>query len=307
VPVVGEEAVEKDPGLLDLIARPGEACWIVDPLDGTANFAAGRDRFAMIICLVHDTQAIAGWILDVPNGRLAVTHRGGGVTFDGKTVQGIPGTRPLNGFVGYKIARSLDEQLNPEQRSRLGSITTLRCAGAEYLEILAGRASFSLYRTTKPWDHAAGTLMMREAGGGAVQFGVKWGGVYGTGVALTYSFATDENAFRSGYGDGEPDALYPLLKAEKAAVRMALAEWAGAANITFIEVGDSKTSVGELRFAVTDNAGKEAAHGYLPDNSPEAGTSGSGTAPGTKISKRRSSRGHTTTSRRSTRSVMRSA
>lgn len=171
VPVVGEEAVEKDPGLLDLIARPGEACWIVDPLDGTANFAAGRDRFAMIICLVHDTQAIAGWILDVPNGRLAVTHRGGGVTFDGKTVQGIPGTRPLNGFVGYKIARSLDEQLNPEQRSRLGSITTLRCAGAEYLEILAGRASFSLYRTTKPWDHAAGTLMMREAGGGALQFG----------------------------------------------------------------------------------------------------------------------------------------
>lgn len=171
VPVVGEEAVEKDPGLLDLVARPGEACWIVDPLDGTANFAAGRNRFAMIICLVHDTQAIAGWILDVPNDRLAVTHRGGGVTFDGKSIQGISGTRPLNGFVGYKIAKSLDEQLSPEQRTRLGSITTLRCAGAEYLEILAGRASFSLYRTTKPWDHAAGTLMMREAGGGAVQFG----------------------------------------------------------------------------------------------------------------------------------------
>ena len=171
VPVVGEEAVEKDPGLLDLIARPGEACWIVDPLDGTANFAAGRDRFAMIICLVHDTQAIAGWILDVPNDRLAVTHRCGGVTFDGKSIQGTSGTRPLNGFVGYKIAKSLDEQLSPEQRTRLGSITTFRCAGAEYLEILAGRASFSLYRTTKPWDHAAGTLMMREAGGGAVQFG----------------------------------------------------------------------------------------------------------------------------------------
>ena len=54
VPVVGEEAVEKDPGLVDLIGRPGETCWIVDPLDGTANFAAGKDRFAMIICLVHD-------------------------------------------------------------------------------------------------------------------------------------------------------------------------------------------------------------------------------------------------------------
>ena len=44
VPVVGEEAVETEPDLVDLIARPGETCWIVDPLDGTANFAAGKDR-----------------------------------------------------------------------------------------------------------------------------------------------------------------------------------------------------------------------------------------------------------------------
>ena len=171
VPVVGEEAVEKDPGLLDLIGRPGEACWIVDPLDGTANFAAGRDRFAMIVCLVQDAKAIAGWILDVPNDRMAVAHFGGGVHFDGTPVRGKPATAPLNGFVGYKIAKSFDEQLSPGQRTRLGNITTLRCAGAEYLEILSGRANFSLYRTTKPWDHAAGTLMMREAGGGAVQFG----------------------------------------------------------------------------------------------------------------------------------------
>ena len=171
VPVVGEEAVENDAGLLDLIARPGEACWIVDPLDGTANFAAGRDRFAMIVCLVQDATAVAGWILDVPRDRMAVTQRGGGVTFDGSPVQGRASGDPLNGFVGYRIAKSFDEQLNAGQRARLGQITTLRCAGAEYLEILAGRANFSLYRTTKPWDHAAGTLMLREAGGGAVQFG----------------------------------------------------------------------------------------------------------------------------------------
>ena len=41
VPVVGEEAVEKDPGLVELIARPGERCWVVDPLDGTSNFSEG--------------------------------------------------------------------------------------------------------------------------------------------------------------------------------------------------------------------------------------------------------------------------
>ena len=90
VPVVGEEAVEKDPGLVDLIGRPGETCWIVDPLDGTANFAAGKDRFAMIICLVHDGLAVGGWILDVPRGRMAVAQKGQGVALDGAPVHGTP-------------------------------------------------------------------------------------------------------------------------------------------------------------------------------------------------------------------------
>ena len=171
VPVVGEEAVEKDQGLLDLIARPGESCWIVDPLDGTANFAAGKDRFAIIVCLVRDRKAIAGWILDVPRGRLAVASIGNGVVLDGQRVHGGRPAGPLTGFVGYKIAKEFDRQLSPDQKAQLGRVSTLSCAGAEYLEILAGRASFSLYRLTKPWDHAAGTLMMSEAGGGAIQFG----------------------------------------------------------------------------------------------------------------------------------------
>src|SRR5258707_9982645 len=82
VPVVGEEAVEKEPGLVDLIARPGETCWIVDPLDGTNNFAAGKDRFAMIVCLIQDSVAIGGWILDVPRGHVAGGVEGQGVTLD---------------------------------------------------------------------------------------------------------------------------------------------------------------------------------------------------------------------------------
>src|SRR3981189_2567521 len=102
VPVVGEEAVEKDPGLVELIGRPGEACWIVDPLDGTANFAAGKDRFAMIICLVQDRSAVAGWILDVSRGRMGVAHKGQGVAIDGAPVRGRPPDPPLLRFLGPK-------------------------------------------------------------------------------------------------------------------------------------------------------------------------------------------------------------
>jgi fructose-1,6-bisphosphatase/inositol monophosphatase family enzyme len=168
--VVGEEAVEQDPGLIELIGRPGEACWVVDPLDGTANFAAGRDRFAMIVCLVQDRRAIAGWILDVPHGRLAIAVEGQGVTLDGAPVRRTPAGRPLIGYVGYKIRKAFDRSLPTAQRRELGRVSTLACAGNEYLDILAGTADFSLYRMTKPWDHAAGTLMLAEAGGGAVRF-----------------------------------------------------------------------------------------------------------------------------------------
>src|SRR5882757_8628963 len=136
VPVVGEEAVEADPSLVDLIGRPGETCWIVDPLDGTANFAAGRDRFAMIVCLVHDAETIAGWILDVPNGRMAAAEKGQGVTLDGVRVQGQPAKVPPNGLIGDRVRKEFDRQLSDTQRRRLGELTTLRCAGREYIEIL---------------------------------------------------------------------------------------------------------------------------------------------------------------------------
>ena len=187
VPVVGEEAVEKDPSLLDLIARPGKSCWIVDPLDGTANFAAGIDRFAVIVCLIHDAVAVAGWIFDVPRGRMAAVRRGQGVTLEGAPVNGLAPKRPLVGFVGYKIAKEFDRQLSQARRRELGRVSTLRCAGAEYLEILSGRASFSLYRMTKPWDHAAGALMMEEAGGGALQFA---GGAYSAAQPLDAGLIT---------------------------------------------------------------------------------------------------------------------
>ena len=170
VPMVGEEAVETEPDLVDLIARPGETCWIVDPLDGTANFAAGKDVFAMIVCLVHDRAAVGGWILDVPRGHMAVALKGQGVSLDGKPVRREKPARPPIGFVGYKVRKEFDRQLPPDRRRTLGRVSTLRCAGAEYLEILAGRADFNLYRMTKPWDHAAGALMVEEAGGEAQRF-----------------------------------------------------------------------------------------------------------------------------------------
>jgi len=170
VPVVGEEAVEQDPDLVDLIARPGERCWVVDPLDGTSNFSKGRDVFAMIVCLIDDRQTVGGWILDVPNDRMAVAFKGQGVAIDGKPVTRRPLKRAPNGLMGWGVRKLFDKQLSADQRRRLGPLTTLNCAGREYVELLRGTYDFNLYRRTKPWDHAAGALMMVEAGGQAARF-----------------------------------------------------------------------------------------------------------------------------------------
>jgi fructose-1,6-bisphosphatase/inositol monophosphatase family enzyme len=170
VPVVGEEAVEKDPGLVDLIARPGERCWVVDPLDGTSNFSKGRDVFAMIVCLIENRETVAGWILDVPNDRMAIALKGQGVTLDGAPIRREAPNRPPKGLIGFKVRKEFDRQLSPNQRRRLGSLNSLNCAGREYIEILTGTYDFNLYRRTKPWDHAGGALMVREAGGAAVRF-----------------------------------------------------------------------------------------------------------------------------------------
>ena len=170
VPVVGEEAVENDAGLIELIGRPGESCWIVDPLDGTSNFAAGRDTFAMIVCLVHDRETIAGWILDVPGDRMAAVTKGQGVRLDDQPIRLETKGRPPSGYIGFKVRKEFDRQLSASQRARLGGLTSLNCAGREYIEILSGQREFSLYRRTKPWDHAAGALMVGEAGGQAERF-----------------------------------------------------------------------------------------------------------------------------------------
>ena len=72
--------------------------------------------------------------------------------------------------MGWGVRKLFDKQLPTDQRRRLGSLTTLNCAGREYIELLGGTYDFNLYRRTKPWDHAAGALMMAEAGGQALRF-----------------------------------------------------------------------------------------------------------------------------------------
>jgi len=168
--VVGEEGVAARPALLDLLRDTGPV-WLVDPVDGTANFAAGRGPFKMMVALLRDRVTEASWILDPRTDSLAWARRGGGAFVDDVRVRvadRVDGVRPES-LRGSLLTRFLPEPLRGrvEQRAaRLGeALPGLHCAGQEYPDIVDGTQDFALFWRSLPWDHAPGALLLHEAGG----------------------------------------------------------------------------------------------------------------------------------------------
>lgn len=159
--VVGEEAVFADERVFARLAGD-DPVWIIDPIDGTWNFAHGRPVFVVLIALVLKGQVLAGWIYEPVLQTTVIGVRGEGVTFDGAPVR-LGGGAPDGNYIGT-AARYLFEraEARPDVIERA---YRPNCAGHEYVLVLSGERSFSAYTKLKPWDHAAGSFLVVEAGG----------------------------------------------------------------------------------------------------------------------------------------------
>ncbi|MET0426350.1 MAG: inositol monophosphatase [Actinoplanes sp.] len=166
--VVGEEATAADPSILSRVGDAG-AVWIVDPVDGTNNFAAGKTPFALMVALVRDGSPVAAWILDPVGDHLTVAESGAGAYRDGepiKTRTDDPGAAALRGVVaGHYLPPELREVTSANAPS-LGQVTNGRhCAGYEYPAVALDEQQFALFWRILPWDHVPGSLIVSEAGG----------------------------------------------------------------------------------------------------------------------------------------------
>ena len=104
--------------------------------------------------------------------------------------------------------------------------------------------------------------------------GAKWGGVTGTGVALTYSFPMMGSYWLNSYLPYEPSDLFfrGLIASEQLAAQSAMTAWSNVANITFTQVADNISTVGEIRFAWSGyDVYSAQAHAYFPSSDPRAG------------------------------------
>lgn len=168
--VVGEEASAADPRLLEGLGEAGLAI-VVDPIDGTANFAAGLPLFGSMAALVADGETIAAVIHDPICRDSAVAARGAGAwTIDatgcGAALRVASPTAP-DAMAGKAAPRHFGDDAERLSRALLGTLAAwdYRCAAHEYRMAASGQCHYLLYSTTMPWDHLPGALILAEAGG----------------------------------------------------------------------------------------------------------------------------------------------
>lgn len=167
--VVGEEAAHHDPGLLDLLGQG--TCWIIDPLDGTGNFAAGHQPFGMLVALADQGVPIAGWILDPVTDRFCAAQAGCGATIDGNLFH-VPQLAPPRPQVAVTKLFA-DQAFRTRVIDALGNtfdmVDSPRCAADQYPRVATGGNHATMFTRTIAWDHAAGVVFLNEAGGRALR------------------------------------------------------------------------------------------------------------------------------------------
>jgi len=168
LPVVGEEAAHADPTVRE---RLSSSCWIVDPLDGTNNFAKGQAPFGILIAMADAGVAHTGWIYDPLRDRLCIAHHGKGAFVNGQRVQArTTGQEPPVAAVSLVF---MDPARRESVRTGIAPHYTLvdvpRCAAEQYPRLVLGTNDVSIFERTLAWDHAAGVLFVNEAGGKAAR------------------------------------------------------------------------------------------------------------------------------------------
>ncbi len=152
-------------------SEPRPCRWIIDPLDGTVNFAHGFPAFCVSIALEVEGRLEYGVVYDPMRDELFEGRRGQGALLNGQAIQVSGIDRLDRALVATGFPYDIRERL-PETIARLsrilGTVQGLRRAGAAALDmsyLACGRLDAFYEENLKPWDTAAGLLLISEAGG----------------------------------------------------------------------------------------------------------------------------------------------
>lgn len=169
--VLGEEAVAADHNLR---SRMGEAEWavVIDPVDGTWNFAKGLPLFGSMLSVLHHGRPVWGMLYDPVNDDWIEAADDSPSTFARPnehhriTTSSESRERRLNGYVSLGLFKRETRLRLSQDAVDFARVTSLRCACHEYRMLAQGSVEFMLSGPVPhPWDHAAGSLCVTQAGG----------------------------------------------------------------------------------------------------------------------------------------------
>jgi myo-inositol-1(or 4)-monophosphatase len=145
--------------------------WIVDPLDGTTNFLHGIPQFAISIALEREGAIVAGLIYNPATDEMFIAEKGKGAFLNEQRIRVAARKRLSDAVIACglpHIGRG-DLKLGAKETNRMQEqVAGLRRFGAAALDlawVAAGRLDGYWERDLKPWDMAAGLILVREAGG----------------------------------------------------------------------------------------------------------------------------------------------
>jgi myo-inositol-1(or 4)-monophosphatase len=151
------------------LAHEGAPTWVVDPIDGTANFVRGLPHFCVSIALIGGGKALAGAIYDPAIDELFTGSLGGGAFLDGEPmrVSNAVDLRAAAIEVGWNARSGAERYLGLLSRVVAAGAAPMRCAsGALALAYVAcGRSDAFIEHHINAWDCLAGIVLVQEAGG----------------------------------------------------------------------------------------------------------------------------------------------
>jgi myo-inositol-1(or 4)-monophosphatase len=163
-PLLGEEMTAEDQRRL--LAEADTGVWILDPLDGTGNYASGFPGFSISLAFVERGQPTLGVIFDPVRGECFSAARGGGATLDGEPIRPFAPGPELSDCLAMIDMKRLPPERIPAL-FRPGGFRSQRNLGSVALDwcwLAAGRYQLYLHGGQKLWDYAAGRLIASEAG-----------------------------------------------------------------------------------------------------------------------------------------------
>lgn len=151
--------------------RGSEFTWVIDPLDGTSNFAAGIPWFGVIICVLKNSvPVLAGCYLPVQD-LLYLAEKGKGATCNGKKITVSEETNLKNVLLAYSLDYSEEKRKTDQETKLIGrlvrNIRNLRSTNSviDFCYTAEGKLGGCMNQTTKIWDIAGPALLIEEAGG----------------------------------------------------------------------------------------------------------------------------------------------